>query len=356
MSDKENKSPITIKEEEIDLVKLFSLIRNAFSKLFSNIVSLFKGVLHYLILVLIFLKTHLVKILSATLTGAILGFFVDFLSPKQYTYDMIIQPNFHAVDQLYENQEYYNVLIEEEDSITLAKKFGISYDTANNLESFELIPYETQIDVLLAYDNFIKKTDTLTQKHFSFQTFKGTGASKFDSQKYVYRINSHQETLKSFQDEIIEDVNSNFTLQKRMRVKLNTLKLDSIATINAIADAKDLRSLYKEVILLEVENNKSSASTYIDFSKETKDNNDIQLFNIVKELNNNLIAIEIQKETSENIINIITTFNPSGKKLKTFYQTKVFRLGGVFGGLVILFILFKLLGTYLKEYQSKISL
>ena len=55
MSDKENKTPITVKEEEIDLGKLFSLIGNAFSKLFNNIGLLLKVLFHYFILLLIFL-------------------------------------------------------------------------------------------------------------------------------------------------------------------------------------------------------------------------------------------------------------------------------------------------------------
>jgi hypothetical protein len=46
--------------------------------------------------------------------------------PDKYSYDMIIEPNYGSIDQVFEKMEYYNVLIEEKDSIRLHKEFNIS--------------------------------------------------------------------------------------------------------------------------------------------------------------------------------------------------------------------------------------
>ena len=352
MSEKSNKSPISVKEEEVDLGQLFSAIGKMFKDFFNFIGKILKSVFHYLILVLIFLKGHIFKLVIAIILGAVIGFTSDYLSPSKYSYDMIIQPNYRSIDQVYESLEYYNVLIEQKDSIKLSKNFDISYEQANNLIEFRLTSYDTEKDKLLLYDEFIKNTDTITHKNFSYATFKSDKESKFDSDKYVFRIISNDNKLKSFENKIVSDIEKNITLQNNRRIKLNTLKLDSIATVNAINDAKDLRNLYKEITLLEVKNNKSSASTYIDFSKETKQNNDIELFEIVKKLNKNLIELEKEKETSVNIVNIITSFNPSGKKIGTLYETKMFRWGVLFGGFVLFFILIKVINEYLKKYQQ----
>lgn len=357
MSDKENKSPITVKEEEVDLSKLFSMIGNLFSKLFQNIEKFIKGLFHYLILLLIFLRGHLIKLLLAISIGATIGFIIDYISPVKYTYDMIIQPNYRSIDQIYEKIEYYNVLIEEKDTITLSNEFDISFKIAKNLDRFELIPYETLKDQILAFDEFVKKTDTLTQKHFTFNTFRGKGTSKFDSKLYVYRILSHDGKLKSFAKKIISDIESNPTIRKRREINLRTLKLDSIATEQSLNELKDLRELYKKVTLENLEDTKQAktgGSTYIDFSKEENLNNDIELFNISRGLIDRLIDIEIKKETTE-IVNIITTFNSSGKRLQTIYQTRMFRLGGLFGGIVLSVILLRIFGNYLKKYKLKFS-
>ena len=348
-----DKNPIKIKEEEVDLGKLFSLIGDAFSKLFNFIAKLLKGIFHYLIFFLIFLKGHILKLLIAIGLGATVGFTSDYLSSSKYTYDMIIQPNYGSIDQIFENVEYYNVLIKQEDSIALSKKFDISYQEANDLIGFELISYDTERVKLMAYDEFIKKTDSLTQKHFTYDTFKGGGsqASKFDSDKYVFRIVSLDNKLKSFESTIINDVEKNATLQNKKRIAHNILKLDSIAAENAISDANSLRKFYKEVVFLDVEKGKSTPETYIDFSKESNKNNDIELFEIVKKLNEKLITTELEKERSENIVNIITSFNPSGKEIGSLYETKMFLWGVFAGSLVLFFILIKALNGYLKKYK-----
>ncbi|AOW21155.1 hypothetical protein [Urechidicola croceus] len=353
MSDKEIKSPITVKEEEIDLGKLFSIIGNLFSNLFKFLGNFFKTLYHYIILLLIFIKNNFIKIFVFTIIGTVFGFVVDQITPVNYTYDMIIQPNYNSVDHLLEKVEYYNVLIKEGDSISLAKEFDISYSAANDLVNFQLNSHETDKDKLLAYDEFIKSTDTLTHKLFSYKDFIGDGPSRYDSRFYVYRITSKSNHLKSLQDKIISDVENIPILQKRKRINVNSLKLDSIATRVALRDIDSLRNLYKKATLLELEKeNKGSASTYIDFSKESNLNNDIELFHIAKNLNDNLISIERSKETSEDIISVITHFNPVGNDRSTFTDSFTFNFARVFLALVLLLLLIKKLVKYLNNYQN----
>ncbi|PHR73266.1 MAG: hypothetical protein COA67_03645 [Lutibacter sp.] len=351
MGKKSAEKSVKTSDEEIDLGKLFSLIGNAFSKLFDFIAKLLKDAFHFLILSLIFLKGHLLKLLIAVVLGAFSGFYGDYTSSSKYTYDMIIQPNYRAIDQIYESMEYYNVLIKQRDTIILSEKFDIPYKTAKNLVEFQLISYDTEKDKLLAYDDFIRNTDTVTHENFSYSIFKGDKASKFDSDKYTFRIVSLDNKLKSFEKTIISDVEKNASLQNKIRIAQNILKLDSLAARKAIRDANSLRGFYKEVVLLNAEKSKSATGTHIDFSKESNTNNDIQLFEIVKGLNEKLIETEKEKERSENIVNVITSFNPSGKQVGTLYETKMFRWGVFSGGLVLFFILIKLLNKYLKKYE-----
>ncbi len=357
MSNKEDKSPITIKEEEIDFGKLFSMIGNMFSNLFKFLETILKGVFHYFILLLLFIKKNLKPLLIAIATGSVLGFSFDYIAPDEYTYDMIIEPNYGSIDQIFEKMEYYNVLIKSKDSATLSKEFDISYKDAKSLAKLELSAYETKKDQILAYDKFVKSTDTLTHEYFTFHDFVGEGTSKFDSKRYVYRIISYSPSLKLFSGKILADIESNPTIQKRKKIQLSTLKLDSIATRLALEEIDSLRSLYKRVTLLEVEKETpTGSSTYLDFSQETqKNNNDIELFKIASSLNDRLIEIEKDKETSEEIVNIITVFNPAGKNLVTVYETRMFLFGSLFGGVVMLFILLKELNTYLSRYKEQIT-
>ena len=355
MSDKEN-NQASVKEEEIDLGKLFSLIGNAFSKLFKAIGVLLKEVFHYLILLLLFIREHIVKLGVAIVLGMSIGFVLDYTTPNNYSYDMIIEPNYESIHQIFEKVEYYNVLIEQEDSIGLSKEFEISYDNANSLREFVLTPYETKKDQILAFDAFIKKTDTLTQEYFSFNDFVGEGPSQFDSRRYAYRIYSSSPHQDLFADKILAEIEKNPTIQKKKEIKLMTLKLDSLAVRINLAEIDSLRSLYKTVTLLDANKEATPASgTYLDFSKESKsNNNDLELFKISKALNERLIEIEKQKETSVEVVNVITTFNPVGNNRKpTFIESGKFKFGVFFGGAMLTYLLLIRLNTYLVRYREQ---
>jgi len=358
MSEQENKTPITVKEEEIDLGKLFSLIGNAFSKLFKTIGALLKGVFHYLIVLLLFIKEHIVKLGIAIVLGLSIGYVLDSISSDKYSYDMIIEPNYESIHQIFEKAEHYNVLVQQRDSVALSEHFGISYFEANSLVSFKLNPYETKKDQIMAYDEFIKNTDTLTQQYFSFADFAVDGPSQFDSKKYGYRITSKINNLEivNYGKKILEDVEMNPTIQKKKRIRLYTLKLDSISARQQLEEIDSLRSLYKKVTLLEVEKEQlpNSSSTYLDFSKnaETK-NNDLALFNISKQLNEKLIEIEKAKVTSEDVVNVITDFNPLGNNRGKISDSYMVLLAYIFGGAMLFYLLLIRLNAYLVKYKEQ---
>tara|TARA_B110000046_G_scaffold172565_1_gene194461 strand:+ start:1812 stop:2882 length:1071 start_codon:yes stop_codon:yes gene_type:complete len=356
MSDKKIKKDKVITNDEIDIIKLFSLIGKGFSNFFNFLGQIIKWFFNFFIIILIFIKQHILKVVIALVIGASLGILLDSTTPKRYSYDMIIQPNYNSIDQIFEFQEYYNTLIINVDTLALAKKFNISNSSASNLHSFSLTPYESEKEQILAFNSFLKKTDSLVHKHFTFNDFKGFGTSKYDSEFYIYRIESYDSNLKSLEEPIISEIEKNKHLARVKKIRQQNLRLDSIATVESIVELDSLRSLYKRVTLLEVENqkNSTSTSTYIDFSKDdSQNNNDIKFFEVSKSLKNNLIEIELKKETSENIVNIITSFNPRGKNRYDFLSSKTFKLPVIFGILVFLYALLKPINNYLTEYGKK---
>lgn len=62
-------------KEDIELGSLFIIIGKGFSNLFNFIAKVFKGVYHLLILLLLFIKTNIVKLLIAAVVGGIIGTF-----------------------------------------------------------------------------------------------------------------------------------------------------------------------------------------------------------------------------------------------------------------------------------------
>ena len=104
-------------EEEVDLGSLFVIIGKGFSKFFNFIGDIFKGIFHFFISILIFLKENSFKIGIAAIIGFAVGIFLEVKSSDTYSSDMLVQPNFKSVSQLYNNINFYNDLVEQRDTL-----------------------------------------------------------------------------------------------------------------------------------------------------------------------------------------------------------------------------------------------
>ena len=89
--------------EEVDLGNLFKVIGKGFTNLFRGIEKFFKGIFHYLILFLIFLRNNALKLGMATLIGGAGGLVLDITKPKVYSSTMIVEPNFKSCVELLKN-------------------------------------------------------------------------------------------------------------------------------------------------------------------------------------------------------------------------------------------------------------
>ena len=122
MSKNTNSTP---QNEDLDLIQLFKLIGQSFKTLFN----FFKSILNGLFRVVIYsLKPFVknIKMVSAILIiSALTGFFLEKVSKTIYTSDMLVRPYFDSKYQLANNIDYFNALIEEENTSELSRVFEI---------------------------------------------------------------------------------------------------------------------------------------------------------------------------------------------------------------------------------------
>jgi hypothetical protein len=343
-----------ISEEEIDLGTLFSQIGKLFSNFFSFLGSILKNLLDYSILLLLFLKKHLLELGLAAVIGAVVGFFINIIIPENYHYDMIVQPNYDAAYQMNERIQYYNDLIKNEDSVRLAKLFNIDFDDANSLTEFEMRRQEEKRDIIESYNEFIKDKDSLTKLEISFDDYLDEEFSFFDSEYYAFRMSLKKERLKrNIQQELIADLENNPHLQKERKLTLARLETKEKNLLKTIRDIDSLRATYKEVALLTAKN-MSNTGTAIDIvdSKKTNDN-DIRLFNVYKDAYKNLDTLLVEKQKKQDIFKIVTPFKPLGIAQTKVVEKKTVLVSLIFFGLMLLFILLKDLNSYLESYKKE---
>lgn len=338
------------KEEEIELGSLFIIIGKGFSNLFRFIGKLLKGFFHFLILLLLFIKNNAIKLSVAIIIGAVIGTFIEFQKETTYGADLQVQPNFKSSRQLYNNVNYYNDLVKQKDTISLAKVFNVSVKEAASLKKFEIDPVKNGNDLLTSYDELILSVDTLTAKSYSFVNFKNT-FTDFDYKTHNIHVIATEKDVFSKLDEVIISsvVDNKFFNKVKLLTNENLNRTDSLLREN-LTQLDSLRKVYMTVLI--EESKKLSTGTSIDLGGTQKTTKELELFETNRQINRDLKEITKDITEKSEVLNVISNFQPIGYEIKGIDNNYGFLTAGLAVTLMILFLLLKQLNSYLNNYKK----
>jgi hypothetical protein len=345
MSTNQNKN-----EEEVDLGSLFVIIGKGFSNFFNFIGTIFKGVFHFLITVLIFLKKNYISISTAAIIGLIAGFGFEMYLPKRYTSEILLQTNFKSSRQLYNNVSYYNDLIEQKDTLGLKKTFNLNSEYAASLRKFSIEPIKNEIDIISAYDALIEDVDTLTVRSYDLEGFT---ESFTDFDYKIHRmtvISEKNDVFDKLNDPIISSVTNNKYFAYLKKLTNENINRTDLSYRQNLLQVDSLRNVYMKVMLLQANN--PSVGTNIDLAGENVSNKETELFFVNKRINEDLEEITKDKSRESEILNIISNFQSIGKEIKGITKNYIFLLSFLSAGLMILFLLLGRLNKYLDNYKK----
>ena len=337
-------------EEEIELGSLFVIIGKGFAKLFNFIGSIFKGLFHFFILTLLFLKKNIIKIGVAALLGVALGAYLELDKETRYGADLQVQPNFDSSRQLYNNISFYNDLVKQKDTILLAETFKISNPEAKTLKKFEISPVRNENDIIASYDELILSVDTLTVKSYSFDQFKRMFTD------YDYKI--HKITVQSTKNNVfskLDDVIIASITENQYFNKLKELNNENLTRTDAmlrknLAQADSLHDVYKKVLVEEAK--KPTSGTSIDMGTGKKSAKELELFESKSKISEDLKEVSEDIAEKSEVINVISNFQQVGYEIKGIQKNYAFQLAILFAGVIISILLLLKLNTYLNNYNK----
>ncbi|MFT5145542.1 MAG: hypothetical protein ACI9H1_000250 [Polaribacter sp.] len=337
-------------EEEVDLGSLFVIIGKGFSKFFNFIGAIFKGIFHSLIVILIFLKENSLKIGIAAVIGLVVGFVLEFKSSDSYSSDMLVQPNYKSVSQLYNNINYYNDLVEQKDTVGIQNAFNLDKETAASLKEFSIEPIINENDIIKAYNDFVLEADTTTVSSYSFKEFK----ISFNALDYrIHKINVIAEKNDVFNklDEVILSsvVKNKYFNRVKELTNENLNRTDSLLRQN-LGQIEPLRKVYMQVMVAEAK--KQFTGTNIDLGGKKTNTKELELFETNRKLNSELIDVISSKSNMYEVINVISSFQPIGSEIKGVENNKGILLAILGVGFMILVLLLRILNRYLKNYTK----
>ncbi|RLD82396.1 MAG: hypothetical protein DRJ07_08190 [Bacteroidetes bacterium] len=347
---KTNQTSKKPQEEEVDLGNLFIVIGKGIKNIFNFIGNIFKGLFHYFILLLIFLKKHVLKLSLALLLGFIVGFIFHKLDARSYVSDMIIETNYGSGIQLYKQIDYLNDLVKKKDSVALSNVLNIDINEAVSINEIKVFAYQPDRNFYKAYDEYLQKTDTIYTRGFTFEDYKKRIA-EYDLRFHMIEINSKSKTVfANLSPSLINLVENNYYKQLK-DLKVNELH-QKISVLNKNLQQIDtLRNTYKEVALKEAEKLSSSSTIEISKSEKEKDENDIKLFQTSNEILYSISETNKDLIRKNNVINIISDFDKVGVPDKNITHKKYFQFAVLFFGVMLGWILLRVLNRYLSSYQ-----
>jgi hypothetical protein len=337
-------------EEEIELGSLFAAIGRGFSSLFKSIGTFFKAIFHFIILILLFVKSHFIKIAIAALIGVGLGSFLEFRKEKTFGADLHVQPNFSSTRQLYNTINYYNDLVQQKDTLQLEKTFQISKATAASLKKFEIFPIENENDLIISYNNLVLSVDTLTTKNYSFELFTES-FTEYNYKEHTLTVIASKKDVFSKLDAIIISsvVDNKYFSKVKALANENLDRTDALLRQNLV-QMDTLRKVYMKVMI--EESKKQFTGTNIDLGGAKTATKELELFETSRGINEELKKISKDKSYRSEVINVISNFQPTGYEIKGITKNYGFLLGVLGGILMVCFLLLAKLNKYLNSYRS----
>ena len=337
-------------EEEVDLGSLFIIIGKGFSKFFNFIGSIFKGIFDFLIEILLFLKKNFIKIGLSTIFGAICGFFLQSNSSEKYGSDLLLEPNFKSVMQLYNNIQFYNDLVKQKDTIGLVNTFNLSKEDAASLKKFTVEPIVNENDIINGYNEFITEVDTTTVRSYSFDEFKAS-FSDYDYKIHKVQVISEKNNVfNKLENKIISSIVENKYFKRLKELTNENLnRTDSVYREN-LAQIDSLRKVYMTVMIEEAK--KQSTGTSIDLGGEKRTTKELELFETNRRINSDLKDLADQKAAEFEVINVISNFQPVGYEIKGVTKNYIFILGALSAALMIVFLLLLKINKFLENYKK----
>ncbi len=341
--------------EEIDLGQLFKMIGDMFNRFFAFLGKVATIIFNFLLLVLVFLRRHVIKIAITAIIGLVIGFFYEITSPPIYGAQLMVETKFDSAYQLYNNIRYYDALAKDRDSIRLAQLFNITQREAAQLEGFYIEADDNKNKRLLEYAGIMETLDTASQKQFKFIDFDNN-LEPTDYKFHKISVGSYNKYIfPKIQNTIINSIENNEYFKSQQEVSLMNLKRsDSLYKI-AIVQADEMRDNYMEIRTIEANRDEQEIGTSIYMRPQAEENPEVALLQRKLELNDSITDIAKARVDNHKILKVISAFPEEGFISRSLTESHIFRIPIYLVCLLVLILLLRHFNTFLKSKEASLK-
>lgn len=341
--------------EEVDLGQLFTLIGNAFQKLYNFFVSIIKAVFSVFIYTLKAIIVNFKIITITVILLGILGYVLDRAKPESYASTMLVKPYFESKYQLITNINYFNALIENENYETLSSIFKLSDKDVQDIGQFIIQPGpETENQRILQFESFIKEIDSVRAQDISYDDFV-ENRSIYSSDFFEISVTASKKDIFPKLEDGLNNSFTNIYSLKKMKKRDSLISIQKENILEQIAQVDSLQNIYIKVLEDESQSKATEFSLGgegFSLSSDKTKTREYDLLNKEMDLRNELRVLEERKIEEDVFFDVISSFQEVGNKSIEWYDrfTIILPILGVI--LLCLIYLSRRIITYVNNYEA----
>ena len=299
--------------EEVDLGQLFKLIGNAFDRFFNFIYNIFKSIFLAFVWLVFFVKKRIIILALAGISGLIIGVLKGKSSVPKYESSVTVVQNYPTGENLYNAVSYYNDLVRQGDYETLVTVLNLDTEKAESILSFQVEPVVSKNDKLLAFNDYVKKLDSLAATKIEYEDFLRNNEDYTYKYQQVQISSTQRNSFKSVFESIVESINTNPFFINEQNKDIASLNKTKEGLELALVKSDSLQSTYKRVLEQGLSSDKASEiGITFEGSGETDKTKEYELYKSDLELRKELVEIERELLDKQFIIETISNKQDSG--------------------------------------------
>lgn len=298
--------------EEVDLGQLFKLIGDAFERFFKFIGGIFNKLFLAFVWLVFFIKKHILKLAIAGIIGFAYGIFTEKLSTPIYKSLTIVKQNYKTGESLNNSIDYYNDLVNENDTLTLKNVLGISGSEAASIIDFKMESVISENEKLKNFDEYSKGLDSVIASTFEYKRYINNSKEYNHRYQQITIKSNERNNFKQLFEKIVENVNTNSYFKREQEKDINELNNRENMLKVALVVSDSLQSTYKRVLEKEVDNKGSDIGITFEGTDNIDKTKEFDLYKSDLELRRELVQISRERENKKHIIEIISSKQDSG--------------------------------------------
>jgi len=341
--------------EEVDLGQLFKLIGSAFDRFFNFIFNIFRNLFLAVLWLIFLIKKRFIILALAGISGLVIGMLNSKTAVPKYESSVTVVQNYPTGENLYNSVGYYNDLVRQKDYETLGKVLNLEEEKAESILSFEVKPVVSDNDKLLAFNDYVKKLDSLAATKIEYQDFLDNNEDYTHKYQQVIIESTQRSNFKSVFENIVESINSNPFFLNEQRKDIAELNQTKRALELALVKSDSLQSTYKRVLEQGLSSEQTSEiGITFEGSSEIEKTKEFDLYQSDLELRSQLVILERELMDKKFIVETISNKQDSGfaRNTKTLFG-KEFSVKIYFAFLLFLLAFIVLLGLEFFKFIDK---